>query len=204
MRPLKALATAVFALTLALPGLADARGSISTIRDAEIENTLERMAAPIFRAAGMPDGSIEIFIVNDKTLNAFVVGRNMAFHTGLLIELDDPEKLIGVIAHETGHIAGGHGVRFADGASASRSTAILSTIVGIATIAAGAAGGDAGNGVPTRSGIAGGGAGRGADRWVAVRQPRQSDRHGPVAGGAASVDRGLPRAWYGDGVGRDL
>ncbi len=143
MRPLqhfaiKALTIAAFALTFALPSNADARGGISTIRDAEIENTLERMAAPIFRAAGLYDGSVEIFIVNDKTLNAFVVGRNMAFHTGLLIELDDPEKLIGVIAHETGHIAGGHGVRFAGGASASRGTAILSTIIGVATIAAGA------------------------------------------------------------------
>ena len=128
------------ALALALSGVV-AEGyarSITTIRDAEIENTLERMSAPIFRAAGLPDGSVEIFIVNDRTLNAFVTGRNMAFHTGLLIAMDDPGELLGVIAHETGHIAGGHGVRFGPAASASQGTAILSTILGIATIAAGA------------------------------------------------------------------
>ena len=111
---------------------------ISTIRDAEIEATLERLSAPIFQSAGLSPGSVEIFIVNDKSLNAFVVGRNMAFHTGLLIELEDPEELLGVIAHEAGHIAGGHGVRTGGAASTAQGAAILSTIVGIATIAAGA------------------------------------------------------------------
>ena len=137
MRPLKTLATALLALSLAVPTAAQAR-NISTIRDAEIERTLERMADPIFRAAGLSSQSVELFIVNDKTLNAFVIGRNMAFHTGLLIELEDPEELLGVIAHETGHIAGGHGVRIGGAAGSAQGTAILSTIVGIATIAAGA------------------------------------------------------------------
>jgi len=142
MRPFSILKSAALALLLS-SSIADARSrSISTIRDAEIEKTLERMSAPIFRSAGLPDGSVEIFIVNDKSLNAFVVGRNMAFHTGLLIAMDDPNELLGVIAHETGHIAGGHGVRFGPAASASQGTAILATIIGIATIAAG--GGQAG------------------------------------------------------------
>lgn len=128
------------ACALALSGIAaeaQAR-SISTIRDAEIEATLEHMSAPIFRAAGLPEGSVEIFVVNDRTLNAFVVGRNMAFHTGLLIAMDEPGELLGVIAHETGHIAGGHGVRFGPAADVSQGAAILSTVLGIAAIAAGA------------------------------------------------------------------
>ena len=138
MRPLAVLKAAAVALLLS-GGIAEARSrGISTIRDAEIEATLERMAAPIFRAAGLPDGSVEIFIVNDRTLNAFVVGRNMAFHTGLLIAMDDPNELLGVIAHETGHIAGGHGARIGDAASASQGAALLSTILGIAAMAAGA------------------------------------------------------------------
>jgi len=138
MRPFPILKSAVLALMVSTT-VAEARSrGISTIRDAEIEATLEKISTPVFQAAGMPAGSVEIFIINDKTLNAFVVGRNMAFHTGLLIAMDDPGELLGVIAHETGHIAGGHGVRFGPAASASQGTAILSTIVGIATIAAGA------------------------------------------------------------------
>ncbi len=138
MRPFTILKSAALALLLSQSVAAAQSRGISTIRDAEIEGTLERISAPIFEAANLPPGSVKIFIVNDKTLNAFVVGRNMAFHTGLLIAMDDPGELLGVIAHETGHIAGGHGVRFGPAASASQGTAILSTIIGIATIAAGA------------------------------------------------------------------
>lgn len=139
MRPFSVIKSATIALLLS-SSIANAQSSrsIGTIRDAEIERTLERMSTPIFRSAGLPDGSVEIFVVNDRTLNAFVIGRNMAFHTGLLIAMDDPNELLGVIAHETGHIAGGHGVRFGPAASASQGTALLSTIIGIATIAAGA------------------------------------------------------------------
>ncbi len=79
------------------------------IRDAEIEATLEMMSRPIFEAAGIPPDSIEILILQDSTLNAFVFGgRNMVFHTGLLSRLETPEELMGVMAHETGHIVGGH------------------------------------------------------------------------------------------------
>lgn len=81
----------------------------SLIRDAEIEQTLERLSTPIFDAAGVAPGSIDIFIIADPTLNAFVFGgRNMVFHTGLLTRMENPEALIGVIAHETGHLTGGH------------------------------------------------------------------------------------------------
>lgn len=138
MRLFSIFRSAIAALALSAT-MAEAQSrQISTIRDAEIEGTLERMSAPIFRAAGLPDGSVEVFIVNDRSLNAFVVGRNMAFHTGLLIAMEDPKELLGVVAHETGHIAGGHGVRFGTAATASQGTALLSTIIGIATIAAGA------------------------------------------------------------------
>lgn len=134
---LRAVTLALAAFCTSLPAYAQSR-NISTIRDAEIEATLKRLSAPIFQSAGLSPGAVEIFIVNDSTLNAFVIGRNMAFHTGLLIELETPEELLGVVAHETGHIAGGHGVRTGGAASASQGTAILSTIIGIATIAAGA------------------------------------------------------------------
>jgi len=112
--------------------------ALSFIRDAEIEATLKRMSTPIFQAAGMSPQSIKIFMVQDRTLNAFVVERNMVFHTGLLEQLETPEELMGVIAHETGHIAAGHGVSRANAARASTGPLILGTILGIAAAAAGA------------------------------------------------------------------
>lgn len=82
------------------------------IRDAEIEATLAKLSAPIFQASGLASGGVDIYILNDNTLNAFVFGgRNMVFHTGLLKRLERPEELMAVMAHEAGHITGGHLVR---------------------------------------------------------------------------------------------
>ena len=114
--------------------------AMSFVRDAEIEATLKRMSAPIFRAAGMSPESIKIFLANDKSLNAFVFGRNMVFHTGLLEQLETPEELLGVIAHETGHIAAGHGNQRRDAIQNARGPLLLGTILGIAAAAAGAGG----------------------------------------------------------------
>lgn len=114
--------------------------AMSFVRDAEIEATLKRMSSPIFRAAGMSPESIKIFLVNDKSLNAFVFGRNMVFHTGLLEQLETPEELLGVIAHETGHIAAGHGNQRRNAIQNARGPLLLGTILGIAAAAAGAGG----------------------------------------------------------------
>jgi len=114
--------------------------AMSFVRDAEIEATLKRMSTPIFRAAGITPDSIKIFLVQDNSLNAFVFGRNMVFHTGLLEKLETPEELLGVIAHETGHIAGGHGVQRSEAARNARGPVLLGTILGIAAAAAGSGG----------------------------------------------------------------
>lgn len=79
------------------------------IRDAEIENTIRTYATPLFQAAGLSPQGIRLYLVKDRALNAFVAGGlNMFINTGLLIETEEPGEVIGVIAHETGHIAGGH------------------------------------------------------------------------------------------------
>jgi len=114
--------------------------AMSFVRDAEIEATLKRMSTPIFRAAGITPDSIKIFLVQDDSLNAFVFGRNMVFHTGLLEKLESPEELLGVIAHETGHIAGGHGAQRSEAARNARGPLLLGTILGIAAAAAGSGG----------------------------------------------------------------
>ena len=79
------------------------------IRDAEIERTLSRLSDPIFKAAGVDPESIDVLILSNPNLNAFVFGgRNMVFNSGLLARINRPEALMSVIAHETGHITGGH------------------------------------------------------------------------------------------------
>ncbi len=129
------VAAALAVACLALPGPA---ASLSLIRDAETERTLERMTAPLLRAAGLRAGSVDIHIVRSRSLNAFVAaGNNMFLHTGLIGELEAPEELMGVIAHEIGHIAGGHQVRRAIAVRNARGPALVALLAGIAAAAAG-------------------------------------------------------------------
>ncbi|MBK0397981.1 M48 family metalloprotease [Limibaculum sp. M0105] len=134
-------AAAVIGLGATLPNLAHAFG---LIRDAEIERTLADMSAPVFSAAGLSPATIDIYIINDPSLNAFVAGgRNVFLHTGLLVQLGTPEELIGVIAHETGHIAGGHLTRRMINLRNAQGPALIGLLLGIAAAAA-AGSGDAG------------------------------------------------------------
>ena len=83
--------------------------SLSFIRDTEIENLLNDYARPIFRAAGLGTGRVQMRIIKHESFNAFVLdGRNVFMHTGTLQQSETPNQVIGVIAHEAGHIAGGH------------------------------------------------------------------------------------------------
>ncbi|GAB5459568.1 MAG: M48 family metallopeptidase [Henriciella sp.] len=115
----------------------------SLIRDAEIEQILREYTDPILVAAGLIPEDVGLYIINDGSLNAFVAnGQRIHLNTGLIIEAETPGQLKGVIAHETGHIAGGHGVqRIQDARIASR-PALVSIGLGILALAAGA--GDAG------------------------------------------------------------
>ncbi len=127
-----------FALVCTMPSAALAQQRISFIRDAEIENTIRVYATPVFRAAGLNPDDISVHIVNDRSLNAFVAGGlNMFFHTGLLLRVETPNQLIGVIAHETGHIAGGHLARLPDGMQASWETMVISLLGAAAAAVAG-------------------------------------------------------------------
>ncbi|MEM1277233.1 MAG: M48 family metalloprotease, partial [Pseudomonadota bacterium] len=119
-------------------GLANAQG---LIRDAEVERTLRMLSEPIYKAAGVPPQSISMYIVNDRSINAFVAGgKNIFLNTGLIIELETTAELQGVIAHELGHITGGHLARRSIKMRNARGPALLGLLAGIA---AGAAGGGA-------------------------------------------------------------
>lgn len=105
----------------------------STIRDVEIEKFIHNLGDPIFDAAGITPSSVRVIIIRDPTLNAFVAGgMNIFFHTGLLQAVDTPEQLTGIIAHETGHIAGGHLVRGSAAMKGASTEAILSMVLGTA------------------------------------------------------------------------
>lgn len=130
-------------LCISLPAQA-----LSLIRDAETEDFLREIADPIFNEAGLAPKNIRIYIVQSPVLNAFVAGgQNMFLHTGLLTWSDDPRVVAGVIAHETGHIAGGHLVRGRDEMMRAGIGTMLSYVLGAATIAAGAP--DAGQAILT-------------------------------------------------------
>jgi predicted Zn-dependent protease len=121
---------------LALSAPANAQG---VIRDAEIEQTLQDFGAPLWKAAGLDPKDVHVVIVEDPTLNAFVAeGQNIFINTGLILATQTPNQLKGVMAHETGHIAGGHLAR-ASGAQAKAMTpALISIGLGILAMAAGA------------------------------------------------------------------
>jgi predicted Zn-dependent protease len=112
---------------------------ISFIRDAEVETTIRAFATPLFVAAGLDPSAIRVHLVNDQSLNAFVAnGLNMFINTGLLIRADNAGQIIGVIAHETGHITGGHLVRMREGMAGATTEAIVALVLGAAAAVAGA------------------------------------------------------------------
>jgi predicted Zn-dependent protease len=110
-RHLHRCVVAAMALGLALLAspLALAQSRLSVIRDAEIETLLKDYTGPIFRAANVDAGAVRIILVGDRSYNAFVSsGRKVFVNMGVLMESQTPNEVIGVLAHETGHIAGGH------------------------------------------------------------------------------------------------
>lgn len=117
----------------------------SVLRDAEIEQFLDDYSLPVFRAAGLPADEIKILLIGDQTLNAFAGGLVMGVNTGLLTVSDTPSQIQGVIAHEAGHIAGGHTARSDEALSAATRPMLLSLVLAAGAIAAGAP--DAGIGI---------------------------------------------------------
>jgi predicted Zn-dependent protease len=106
---------------------------LSLIRDAEIEDFLHDITRPILKAANLNPKEIKIYIVNDSSLNAFVSGgQNIFINTGLITKYPDPNVLIGVIAHETGHISSGHLARSDEDMQNATAAMIISYIAGIA------------------------------------------------------------------------
>lgn len=133
--------TAAATRTIAALGFvltANAAHAQGTIRDTEIEEILREWSDPIFEAAGLVPEDVQIYIVNDNSMNAFVTaGQRMFLHTGLILRAEAPNELIGVIAHETGHISRGDWIRMDEAFSRASRPMLLTMGLGVAAIAAG-------------------------------------------------------------------
>jgi len=118
----------------------------SILRDAETEQLLKDMLAPLVEASELEVGNVEVVLINDGSINAFVAGGQVIYvHSGLIEAADSANEVQGVLAHELGHITAGHAVRFDERTKAANGITILSLLLGIGAALAG--GGQAAIGV---------------------------------------------------------
>jgi predicted Zn-dependent protease len=116
--------------------------SVPLVRDAEIESLMRIYTKPIFKVAGINEGAAKVYLVRQQGINAFVAGGQRIFiNTGLLSQAKTPNEVIGVLAHETGHIAGGHLARMGAQVDKASTQAIIGMLLGAAAIAGGVASG---------------------------------------------------------------
>ena len=147
IRPLiRWLRLSMLALLMVFAGAQPAAAQ-SVLRDAETELLFRDISRPLVQAAGLDPRNVRIVLLKDPEVNAFVAGGQIVYiHSGLLTEASNVNELQGVIAHELGHVAGGHIIRMNDGAKEATGITLLSLLVGAAAVAAGAPA-DAGMGI---------------------------------------------------------
>ncbi|WP_420971316.1 M48 family metalloprotease [Bradyrhizobium sp. B120] len=145
---LTALLTAIaLAVGPVVPARAQQKGP-PVLRDTESEQLLREYTRPILRAAGLEKQNIQIVIINEGSFNAFVAdGRRIFVNYGALLQSETPNQIIGVLAHETGHLAGGHLAKMREQLAQAQTQMIIAMLLGVGALAAGAAGGGVGNGL---------------------------------------------------------
>lgn len=140
-----ALVVACAVVIASMPQAAFAQRGLPVIRDAEIENLLRDYTRPILRAAGLSQQNVEVTIINNRAFNAFVMdGRRIFVNAGALMQSETPNQLIGVLAHETGHIAGGHLAKLRTELSHASTMAVIGMLLGVGATIAGARSGQVG------------------------------------------------------------
>ena len=144
-RPSRLMRLFMIALVLAFAAARPAAAQ-SVLRDSETELLFRDISKPLVIAAGLDPKSTSVVLLNDQEINAFVAGGQVVYiQSGLLTSSDNVNQLQGVIAHELGHVAGGHIIRMGEGAKRATGISILSLVLAAAAMAAGA--GDAGMGI---------------------------------------------------------
>jgi predicted Zn-dependent protease len=133
----KAVAIATAAV-MALAPAALAQGGMPVLRDAETEQLLRDYTRPILRVAGLEKQNIQMVIINDASFNAFVAdGRRIFVNWGALMQSETPNQIIGVLAHETGHLAGGHLAKIREQLANAQTQMIIAMLLGAGALAAG-------------------------------------------------------------------
>src|SRR3984957_1626420 len=144
---LTAIATAV--ALLAAPTAASAQEEkLGILRDTESEQLLRDYTRPILRVANLEKQNIQVTIINQPVFNAFVAdGHRIFVNHGALLQSETPNQIIGVLAHETGHLAGGHLPRLREQLAQAQTQMIVAMVLGAGALLAGARGGVGGNGL---------------------------------------------------------
>lgn len=118
------------------------------LRDTETEQLLRDYTRPILRAAGLEKQNIQVVIINNSVFNAFVAdGHRIFVNYGAILQSETPNQLIGVLAHETGHLAGGHLAKMHQQLANAQTQLVIATLLGVGAIAAGATRGGGDNGL---------------------------------------------------------
>jgi predicted Zn-dependent protease len=141
------MTAAALAVTPVSSALAQAKGP-PVIRDTEAEQLLREYTRPILRAAGLEKQNIQIVIINESVFNAFVAdGRRIFVNYGALMQSETPNQIIGVLAHETGHLAGGHLSKLREQLSQAQTQMIIAMLLGAGALVAGARSGNPNSGL---------------------------------------------------------
>lgn len=142
LKPLRSVVAGFCALLVGFSGITPLQAQqrpMSFIRDAEIEQVLRGYLDPLLGAAGLRKGFIRVVLVADRSFNAFVIdGKRVFVNIGTIMDSTTPNQLIGVLAHETGHIAGGHLARLRTELERAQIIAIIGTLLGGAAAVGGA------------------------------------------------------------------
>ena len=122
------------------PALAqDATSGMPIVRDTEIEQLLRDYAQPILKAAGLAKQNVKVVVLNDRAFNAFVMdGRHIFVNAGALFDAKTPNEVIGVFAHETGHLAGGHLLKLREQLATAQTASVVALLLGVGAAVASA------------------------------------------------------------------
>src|SRR6202045_1851569 len=154
---LTAVATAVALAMAPMSALAQQAKGPPVIRDTEAEQLLREYTRPILRTAGLEKQNIQVVIINDIAFNAFVAdGHRIFVNYGAIMQSETPNQIIGVLAHETGHLAGGHLAKMREQMARAQTQMIIAMLLGAGALVAGARGGNSNSGLANAGAAVGG------------------------------------------------
>ncbi len=180
---LTALATAVALALAPMSARAEEEKGPPVLRDAETEQLLRDYTRPILRVAGLEKQNIQVVIINDNAFNAFVAdGRRIFVNYGALMQSETPNQIIGVLAHETGHMAGGHLAKLREQLAQAQTQMIIAMLLGAGAMVAGARSSASSNGGLSNAGAAMTSAPQEVIRRTLLSYQRQQEENADRAG----------------------